>query len=146
MYQPLLFTHQGAPWMNAEFQTIGVRFPGPPAEPLTPSTSVTWVRDWFARYNREPAATNPSGMRAIVEELGMAKAFADAHHLPVYMGEFGAIDHADMASRVAWIRATRTLAEELGFGWAYWDDGGSFAVYDRKRSAWVPELRDALMK
>jgi endoglucanase len=146
MYQPLLFTHQGAPWMNAEFQTIGVRFPGPPTEPLTPSTSVTWVRDWFARYNREPAATNPSGMRAIVEELGMAKAFADTHHVPVYMGEFGAIDHADMASRAAWIRATRTLADEQGFGWAYWDDGGSFAAYDRKRGAWVPELRDALMK
>jgi endoglucanase len=146
MYQPILFTHQGAHWMNAEFQTTGVRFPGPSPTPLTPSTSVPWVRDWFVRYNREPAATNPSGMTTLVEQLGMAKAFADAHHVPVYMGEFGAIDRADMASRVTWIRATRTLAEQEGFGWAYWDDGGSFAAYDRKGHAWVPELKDALTK
>jgi endoglucanase len=146
MYQPILFTHQGASWMPSEFQTTGVRFPGPPEVPLTPATSVTWVRVWFDRYNREPAATNPSGLSTIVEQLAMAKAFADARHIPVYMGEFGAIDHADMASRVAWIRATRAEAERQGFGWAYWDDGGSFAAYDRKRNAWVPELKDALTK
>jgi endoglucanase len=146
MYQPILFTHQGAPWMPAEFQTKGVRFPGPPASPVTPATSVTWVRDWFARYNREPAATNPSGSTTIDGEIAMAKAFADSRHLPVYMGEFGAIDNADMASRVAWIRATRAAAERQGFGWAYWDDGGSFAAYDRKKGAWIPELEDALTK
>ena len=146
MYQPILFTHQGAPWMPAEFQTTGVRFPGPPAAPLTPATSVAWVRGWFDRYNREPAATNPSGLTTVVQQLAMARAFADARHIPVYMGEFGAIANADMASRVAWIRATRAEAERQGFGWAYWDDGGFFAVYDRKKGAWIGELEDALTK
>jgi endoglucanase len=159
MYQPILFTHQGSPWMNAEFQTTGVRFPGPPASPLVPHTSVTWVREWFDKYNREPAATNPSGPTTIAEQLDMAVAFADARRarlglapasggptVPIYMGEFAANDVGDIASRAAWTRATRTEAERRGFGWAYWDDGASFAAYDRKTRSWVPELAAALTR
>jgi endoglucanase len=146
MYQPILFTHQGAPWMDDAYKTVGIVFPGPPASPLTPATSVTWARDWLDRYNREPAATNPSGLGAIVEQFEMTRAFAQEHHVPIYMGEFGAIDHADLASRAAWIRATRQEAERRGLGWAYWDDGGPFAAYDRKRGAWIPELEAALME
>jgi endoglucanase len=147
MYQPILFTHQGAPWMSPEFQTTGVRFPGPPSSPLTPATavqSVGWARDWFDGYNRNPYETNPSGPATISEQLEMARTFAEAHHLPVYMGEFGAIDRADMASRVTWIRMTRRAAETEGFGWAYWDDGAGFRAYDRARAAWIPELLAAL--
>jgi endoglucanase len=133
--------------MNPEFHTTGIGFPGPPSAPVAPvpaAASTSWVREWFDRYNREPTATNPSGPSAIVEQLEMAKAFADARHLPVYMGEFAAIDNADMASRVKWTRMTRQEAEKRGFGWAYWDDGGSFKAYDRKGGDWVPELLAAL--
>ncbi len=149
MYQPILFTHQGAAWMNPEFRTTGVRFPGPPPVPLTPvetARSVAWVREWFERYNRAPAEINPSGNRTIVEQLDIAKAFAESHRMRVYMGEFGAIDHADMASRAAWTRMTRQEAERRGFGWAYWDDGGGFKAYDRQLGAWVPELLAALLR
>jgi endoglucanase len=147
MYQPILFTHQGAGWMNPEFRTTGIRFPGPPSVPVVPvdaATSVGWVREWFDRYNREPADTNPGGAEAIAEQLDIAKAFADSHHVAVYMGEFAAIDHADMASRATWTRLTRQEAERRGFGWAYWDDGGGFKAYDRQGGGWVPELLGAL--
>jgi endoglucanase len=147
MYQPILFTHQGARFMNPEFGTTGVRFPGPPATPLKPvdaADAMSWVHEWFDRYNREPSAGNPSGPRTITEQLDMASAFAASHRIPVYMGEFGAIDNADMESRAGWIRMTRQEAEKRGFGWAYWDDGGSFKAYDRQRGAWVPELLAAL--
>jgi endoglucanase len=146
MYQPILFTHQGAPWMDTAFQTTGIRYPGPPSAPVTPGTSATWARDWLDRYDREPTATNPSGPVVIAEQLDMAMAFAQAHHLPVYMGEFGVIDKADAGSRESWTRATRLEAERRGFGWAYWDDGASFAAYDRKAGRWVPEIVAALTR
>jgi endoglucanase len=149
MYQPMLFTHQGAPWMGPEYKTLGVQYPGPPATPIVPvasASSVSWVRSWFERYNREPAASNPSGPSSIAEQLDMAALFAAAHHVPVYMGEFATVDNADVASRAAWTRTTRIEAERRGFGWAYWDDGGSCKAYDRKKGAWVPELEDALLK
>lgn len=149
MYQPILFTHQGAPWMGPEYKTLGVRFPGPPPSPITPvstALSVSWVRAWFERYNHEPAATNPSGPSTIAEQLDMAASFVAAHHIRVYMGEFATVDGGDIASRAAWTRLTRVEAERRGFGWAYWDDGGSCEAYDRKKGAWIPELEDALLK
>jgi endoglucanase len=148
MYQPILFTHQGAPFMPPEYDTVGVVFPGPPPRPISPgpgARAVKWVSEWFQRYGEMPAATNPSGPATINEQLDFAQAFADRTHLPVYMGEFGCIDRADATSREAWVRATRKEAERRGFGWAYWDDGGSFKVYNRADRSWVPSLKAALL-
>ncbi|MGD0674181.1 MAG: glycoside hydrolase family 5 protein [Polyangiaceae bacterium] len=148
MYQPILFTHQGAEWMGREYQTHGVVFPGPPTTPIVPVESaiaVDWVRHWFARYNEEPAGRNPSGPQAITEQLDMARIWADRHHLPVYMGEFGADDIGDPRSRAVWTKTTRVEAERRGFGWAYWDDGGRFQALDRKTHEWVAYLKAALL-
>jgi endoglucanase len=149
MYQPILFTHQGAEFMPPEYDTRGVVFPGPPSQPLQPgpnAQATSWVRDWFRRYNEEPPARNPSGLSTIADQLDMAKDFADRSHHPAYMGEFGAIENADPSSRQAWTRMTRVEAERRGFGWAYWDDGGKFKVYDRKSGAWDEGLKAALMQ
>jgi endoglucanase len=149
MYQPMLFTHQGAPWMPREYRTQGIVFPGPPAQPIAPDPAASapdWVRDWFTHYNDLPADKNPSGPATLAEELDLAQAFADRTHLPVYMGEFGCIDKADAKSRELWVRTTRKEAERHGFGWAYWDDAGSFQAYDRSNRQWLPYLKSALLE
>jgi endoglucanase len=149
MYQPILFTHQGMSWMPPEYATLGVVFPGPPKTPLEPAPGaqqVSWVADWFRRYNAQPAETNPGGMAAIAAEFAMADAFVQKTKVPLYMGEFGAADKGDMASRVAWTRAVRKEAERRGIGWAYWDDGGAFKVYDAKAGSWNPDLSSALLE
>jgi endoglucanase len=147
MYQPILFTHQGASFMPPEYETRGILFPGPPPAPLTPAASSlgqAWVRDWFQRYNEAPPERNPSGPAIIADQLDMAKDFADRTHLPVYMGEFGCIDNADPRSRETWTRMTRKEAERRGFGWAYWDDGGAFRIFDRRSGSWNPGLKGSL--
>ncbi len=148
MYEPILFTHQAAPWMGPEYQTQGVVYPGPPSSPIRPTSqaiAVDWVRRWFERYNTASAAENPCGPGAIGEQLDMAKTWADAHRLPVYMGEFGADDVSDPDSRARWTRTVRTEAERRGFSWAYWDDGGRFQALDRRTHQWVASLRSALL-
>ncbi len=149
MFQPILFTHQGAEYMPEEYDTRGVLFPGPPPKTLRPGPGATtkgWVREWFARYNSEPTERNPSGPSAIANELDVAKDFADRTGLGVYMGGFGAIDVADDRSRCAWTRMTREEAERRGFGWAYWDDGRRFKVYDRDTGVWDMGLEAALLQ
>jgi endoglucanase len=147
MYQPILFTHQGASFMPPEYETRGIVFPGPPTTPITPgpnSLSKSWVRDWLQRYNEAPPERNPSGPAIIADQLDMAKDFADRTHLPVYMGEFGCIENADARSRETWTRMTRKEAERRGFGWAYWDDGNAFRIYDRKSRSWNAGLKASL--
>ena len=148
-YQPILFTHQGMTWMTAEYQTKGIVFPGPPPQPVTPvpgAVAVAWVDQWFKRYNALPAAENPGGPAALREELDLAVAFAARTHRPVYLGEFGAGDGCDMASRLRWVRLMREEAERRGIGWAAWDDSGGFKVLDRATKRWETAILDALLK
>jgi endoglucanase len=148
-YQPMLFTHQGASFMSAEYQTRGVVFPGPPTTPLQPSAAASpydWVKKWFQRYDTLPTAQNPSGPSTVTEELDVASLFADKTHLPIYLGEFGCDDNADPKSRETWVRLVRTEAERRGFGWAYWDEGGSFKAYDRASRQFIPYMKAALLE
>ena len=150
MYAPMYFTHQGFPWMEPRYQTRGVIFPGPPSRPIEPVAAADQDPEshaWFDRYNTEPAITNPGGPAAIIEQLDMAKAFADRTGMRVYMGEFGATVNADVASRGRWTRTARQEAEKRGFGWGYWDFCSNFAAYGRLgiTGRWVPEIKAALL-
>jgi endoglucanase len=148
-YQPILFTHQGMSWMTAEYQTLGVIFPGPPPTPVAPvagALEVDWVAKWFERYNTLPAAQNPSGPATIQEEFEFARAFTERTGLPTYLGEFGVGNGATPASRVTWTRMVRKEAERRGIGWCAWDDSGSIKVFDRATKRWEDEIKDALLK
>jgi endoglucanase len=151
MYAPMFFTHQGFGWMPSNYDTRGVVFPGPPPHPVAPSAAANAMaesREFFERYNSEPAETNPGGPAAIVEQMEMAKAFADRTGLRVYLGEFGAGVNADVASRARWTRMARTEAEKRGFGWGYWDFCRNFAAYATLgfTGRWVPEMKAALVE
>jgi endoglucanase len=150
MYAPMYFTHQAFGWMPSQYATRGVTFPGPPPHPIRPAASAQAFaesREFFARYNVEPAATNPGGPAAIIEVLEIARAFKERTGLPVYLGEFGAGVNADTASRAAWARVARTEAERRGFGWGYWDFCHNFAAYSRTLfgGTWIPEMKNALL-
>ena len=146
MYQPILFTHQGAPWMDPHFHTLGVIFPGPPATPVTPVSAATpsWVLDWFRAYNTQPLAQNPGGPRAVFEHFDHAARYVKATGKRVYLGEFGAIDGADSQSRANYLWLVRTEAERRGIGWALWDDGGKFQAMDAQKGTWNAPLYSAL--
>jgi endoglucanase len=151
MYAPMYFTHQGFSWMPPYYETRGVVFPGPPATAVAPSPAAREFpesREFFERYNAEPADTNPGGLAAIIEQMEIAKAFADRTGLRVYLGEFGAGINADSASRARWTRTARTEAEKRGFGWGYWDFCRNFAAYATLgfTGHWIPEIKTALVE
>ncbi|HEV8551441.1 MAG TPA: glycoside hydrolase family 5 protein, partial [Polyangiaceae bacterium] len=148
MYQPILFTHQGAPWMEPQYQTRGVIFPGPPATPLTPLPGAAkegWVAEWFKGYNTLPAAQNPGGPQAVFDYFDFAAKYVKATGKRVYLGEFGAIENADPQSRENYVWLVRTEAERRGIGWAYWDDGGMFKIMNPFGGTWNEGLRKALL-
>ncbi|MBN2341394.1 MAG: cellulase family glycosylhydrolase [Deltaproteobacteria bacterium] len=147
MYQPILFTHQGAPWMDPEYRVAKVIFPGPPKTPVPitgAAKAAEWANEWLTQYNTLPADTNPSGPKTIWEEFDRATAFVKETGHRVYLGEFGAIDYADSRSRTIFLKMVRTEAERRGIGWAIWDDGGKNKVLDIQSGTWTEAVYDAL--
>lgn len=147
-YDPFLFTHQGADWAGAGTETLGVTWPGPPESEVTPSpesSEVEWVRTWFARYNQTSGSANPAGPEAIEKAFDRASEWSESRGIPLWLGEFGAYDRADMASRVRWTRTVRAAAESRGIPWAYWEFGAGFGIYDRDARVWRTSLLEALV-
>ena len=149
MYQPILFTHQGAPWMDPEYQVAQVIFPGPPKTPVEITGAALnnpWSADWLKAYNTLDAKQNPSGPKTVWEEFDRATAFVEKTGVRVYMGEFGAIDYADSRSRTIFLKMVRKEAERRGIGWAYWDDGGHNKAVDLLDNFWIEPVAQALFE
>ncbi len=147
-YDPFLFTHQGAEWTGPETGTLGVTWPGPPAEAVEPveaASRVEWVRLWFLRYNQNPSSQNPANAEDIDRAFDRALAWSEAQGVPLWLGEFGAYSTAEMDSRARWTATVREAAEVRGFSWAYWEFGAGFGVYDRDAGVWREPLLTALI-
>ena len=114
-YAPFEFTHQGAPWVAGATQWLG-----------TPWTDAT-------------------GRQAVRDDLTKAAEWANEHGCPLFIGEFGTHEQADMNSRQEWTRRVRLEAELLGLSWCYWDFGTDFGAFDAHRGAWREPLKDALL-
>lgn len=114
-YDPFAFTHQGAPWM--EFKD---------------KTGVVW------RGNEEER-------RAISRDFDRVQTWAKKHHRPIYLGEFGAYDKADMPSRVRYLDAVAREAEERGWSWGYWQFDSNFILFDVANRRWIEPLLEALI-
>lgn len=115
-YEPFEFTHQGAEWVNGSDQWKG--------------------RTW---------AGTESEQAAIRSQLEQAAAWATAHDRPVFLGEFGAYQQADLESRARWTRFVAREAERLGFSWSYWEFGAGFGAYDPNAETWRAALKSALL-
>lgn len=114
-YNPFAFTHQGASWTGNKDKT-----------------GVTWNG-------------TESEQQAIMGDFDKAQTWARLHNRPLYLGEFGAYDKGDMASRVRWTSFVTRHAEKLGWSWGYWQFDGDFIVFDMKTQQWVKPIRDALI-
>jgi endoglucanase len=117
-YEPFKFTHQGASWAPPDVQKLsGLKWTGSDAELAALRKSFDQAAEWAKKNNR-----------------------------PIFLGEFGAYEKADMDSRAKWTTAVVKEAEARSFSWAYWEFGAGFGVYDRQAKSWREPLLKALMQ
>jgi endoglucanase len=115
-YNPHEFTHQGAPWAKDSQKSLGRKWSGTPEE-----------------------------LKKLRDEFDIAAAYGKKFNRPIYLGEFGTYEKADMASRAAWTKAVAREAESRGWSWAYWEFCAGFGAYDRQAGKWREELKSALL-
>ena len=148
MYEPHLFTHQGAPWMEPPWGTKGIIFPGRPrlrSRPFPPRRKRSGWPTFSTATTGSPASENPGGTKKVFDHFDNAARYVKKTGRRVYMGEFGANDIADAQSRENYLWLVRTEAERRGIGWAYWDDGGSFKIMNVSNGTWNEPLKKALL-
>ncbi|MDR7271268.1 endoglucanase [Pelomonas saccharophila] len=114
-YTPMEFTHQGASW-TPQFQKL---------------SGVTWG--------------TAQELDKLKQDFDRVKAWSQRTGRPILLGEFGALESAGMAQRVAWTAAVARAAEARGFGWSYWQFDSDFVVWDMKADGWVKPILGALV-
>ncbi len=115
-YSPFQFTHQGAEWVDNSEPWLGTQ----------------WAGDYTERS-------------LLGRELRSAALWGKANNRPIYLGEFGAYNKAEMESRARWTNFVARKAEELGMSWAYWEWCAGFGVYDPEAKAFRQPLLEALI-
>jgi endoglucanase len=83
---------------------------------------------------------------AVDEPFARVAAWGRKNNRPLYLGEFGAYQAADMPSRVRWTNYVTRTAERNGMSWAYWGFWRcGFDVFDAQKEDWTAPLLKALL-
>jgi endoglucanase len=115
-YDPGRFTHQQASWSSNRIYK-DVHWTGTPEEKAAVDEAFTKAAAWAIKNNR-----------------------------PLYLGEFGAYQAADMPSRVQWTTYVARTAEKHGMSFAYWGFWRcGFDVFDAKTETWTEPLLKSLV-
>ncbi len=115
-YNPFTFTHQGAEWSEGAEAWLGTEWNDTETE-----------------------------RRVVQNDFAPLKAIELQKSIPVHIGEFGAYNKADLASRVRWTTYLARFIESQGWSWAYWEFSAGFGIYNPASSSFNPELIDALL-
>ncbi|MDX2077155.1 MAG: cellulase family glycosylhydrolase [bacterium] len=125
-YEPFEFTHQGADWVSG----LG---------------SEEWQGTLWG--------LNQADYDAIESHFEGVRVWADANDIPIWVGEFGSFSNSDATppnlptdheSRMRYTAAVRSIAEEKGFGWCYWELAAGFGIYDKVTHTFT-DLYEALI-
>ena len=113
-YEPLVFTHQKAPWVFAKQGMPSVKFPGvvPNVAPyVNPGSSIA-----------TDVGRTLSVATDIDEPFAKMAAWAAKHAKgrEILLGEFGVYQAADGASTKVWLEAVLDACERHGFAWNLW--------------------------
>ena len=114
-YEPMEFTHQGAPWEKETAHLSGVQ--------------------WGSEEEK----------RKVDSDFGGVQKWSLEHHRPILLGEFGAYEKGPMDSRARYIAYVARVAESQGWAWTYWQFDDDFIAFDIEKAHWVEPIRKALI-
>ena len=85
--------------------------------------------------------------KRVCDDFDAAVQWAKDHgDIPLWLGEFHAIKHAEQASRIRWISYIAREAERRNISWSYWGfSSGEAGIYDEVTDTWDTDIVNCLM-
>lgn len=136
-YEPLVFTHQKAPWVEKMSADFEVSYPGP---------SIDYIRE---KSSQIPQARHGAIFDSAMDSLQMDSSFfemlftpaintAKNKNVPLYCGEYGVVNLAPAEDSLRWIQDIHKALEKYKIGRALWnykekDFGLVSSHYDKVR-------------
>ena len=136
-YDPVRFTHQGAPWVGDWVK--GLKNAPYPSSPEAVANVLDGLPDDTARnlmINYGKGRWNAAKIEAIIAR---GAAWAKEHGVPLTCNEFGVYRKAPAADRNRCIEDTRKALEKYNIGWCMWDYATEFGVATGKPGQRVPD-------
>ena len=137
-YEPMVFTHQRAYWVDTMPEDLCVGYPDTLEKYLELSARCSF--DLAAAFNgHEVSRLGPEMFEAM---FAPALAAAEKYDAPLYCGEYGVIDKAPPEDSVRWLRDIGAAFDRHGIGRALWtykqrDFGLIDPHYDAVRDAMI---------
>jgi len=133
-YSPLIFTHQGAYWINKMDTSFRMPFDSKNSD-YTKFTETYIGLDFVDTFGADDKEIDEDYFRNLFAEALEAARSAD---VPIYCGEYGVIDLAEPEDAVKWYKCISKVFDEYGIGRAAWsykemDFGLVDAAYDDVR-------------
>lgn len=117
-YEPLIFTHQTAWWVDDMPLDFHINYPGDINEYLRISKTIKGVMHGaLADENLKLTSFGPEFFEEMFRDAIEA---AEMLNVPLYCGEYGVIDQAPAADTVIWFRDINAVFKKYGIGRAAW--------------------------
>ncbi len=140
-YDPLLFTHQGAPWVAGMPTDFRLDYPcsfkeqNDAARKLDMTDFVTPVEDESKLYGKD----------FFIQKWQAGIKVCQERDVPLYCGEYGVIDRASPENALAWFRDINAAFVECGIGRAAWSyKQMDFGLSDERMKGVIAELTSLL--
>ena len=115
-YEPMIFSHQGAYWMEQFPSDYRITYPQP-IEVYRAETKRILGEDGTL-FLPEVTGMGPEYFQIIFRAALEA---AEKNDVPLYCGEYGVIDLADNPSKIRWLKDIHTAFAKFGIGHALWN-------------------------
>lgn len=115
-YSPLLFTHQGAYWVENMPEDYKISYPGKVAEYCEKSRAI-----FGSDYDNELDYDGDMLGVSFFERMFMiAVDVSEKYDVPLYCGEYGVIDRADPESTLNWFNDIHAALEKFNIARSVW--------------------------